>query len=79
MGIKAEYFFVGRCRNNIYTMLINYYQKYIQKDMYNVFKRCFATFPGMFGDIPRVLRIPFPVPVFLVLYIAYISTTMCLN
>ena len=47
--------------------------------MYNVFKRHFATFPGMFGDIPRVLRIPFPVPVFLVLYIAYISTTMCLN
>ena len=38
-----------------------------------------ATFPGMFGDIPsnitispvpRVPRIPFPVPVFLVLYIA---------
>ena len=32
-----------------------------------------ATFPGMFGNIPpipRVPRIPFPVPVFLVLYIA---------
>ena len=45
-----------------------------------------ATFPGMFGDIPQnvsrhspeysispipcVLRIPFPVPVFLVLYTA---------
>ena len=31
------------------------------------------TFPGMFGDIPpipRVPRIPFRVPVFLVLYIA---------
>ena len=47
--------------------------------MHNVFKRCFATFPGMFVDISRVLRIPFPVPVFLVLYIAYISTAMCLN
>ena len=48
---------------------------------------CFTTFPGMFGDIPRnvwrhsleynfppnprVPRIPFNVPVFLVLYIAH--------
>ena len=41
---------------------------------------CLRTFPGMFDDIPqnitfpsihRVSRIPFPVPVFLVLYIAY--------
>ena len=35
--------------------------------------QCLATFPGMFGDsppIPRVPRIPFPVSVFLVLYIA---------
>ena len=50
---------------------------------------CCATFPGMFGDIPRniwqhspeynippipqVHRILFPVPVFLVLYIAFTS------
>ena len=35
--------------------------------------KCLRTFFGMFGDIPpipRVARIPFPVPVFLVLYIA---------
>ena len=52
---------------------------------------CLATFPGMFGDIPqnvwqhsleyniapipRVPRIPFPVPVFLVLYIPGINFT----
>ena len=50
--------------------------------------KCLATFPGMFGNIPRnvwehspeynippipcVPRIPFPVPVFLLLYIAYL-------
>ena len=54
---------------------------------------CFATFLGMFEDIPRnvwphspeysiprirrVPRIPFPVPVFLVLYIAWINRYWC--
>ena len=32
------------------------------------YPREFFTFPGMFGNIPRI---PFPVPVFLVLYIAF--------
>ena len=54
---------------------------------------CLRTFPGMFEDIPRnvwphspeysiprirrVPRIPFPVPVFLVLYIAWINRYWC--
>ena len=51
---------------------------------------CLATFPGMFGDISRniwrhspeynilpILRIPLPVPVLLVLYIAEARPNLC--
>ena len=34
----TEDFFVGRCLNNIYHG-VKYYQKYVQENMYNVFKR----------------------------------------
>ena len=38
---------------------------------------CLATFPGLYNilPIPRVPRIPFPVPVFLVLYIAPLGSS----
>ena len=58
----------------------------IPRNVWGHSPECLATFPGMFEDIPRnvwrhspeynippiprVPRIPFPVPVFLVLYIA---------
>ena len=58
----------------------------IPRNVWRHSPECLATFPGIFGDIPRnvwrhspeynilpiprVPRIPFPVPVFLVLYIA---------
>ena len=59
---------------------------YIPRTVWLHSPECLATFPGMFDDIPRnvgrhspeynippiprVPRIPFPVPVFLVLYLA---------
>ena len=45
----------------------------IPRNIWRHSPECLVTFPGMFGNIPpipRVPRIPFPVPVFLVLYIA---------
>ena len=58
----------------------------ISRNIWRYSPECLRTFPGMFSTIPRnvwrhsveykipsipyVLRIPFPVPVFLVLYIA---------
>ena len=38
MNLRTEDFFVGQC-NNIYIICVQYYQKYIQQDMYNAFKR----------------------------------------
>ena len=53
----------------------------ISRNIWGHSPECIVTFPGMFGDIPRnisshppifrVPSIPFPVPVFLVLYIAW--------
>ena len=37
-NLRSEDLFVGKC-NNIYIIRVKHYQKYIQKDMYNVFKR----------------------------------------
>ena len=37
LNLRAKDFFVGRCRNNIYN--VNKISKYVQEDMYNVFKR----------------------------------------
>ena len=53
----------------------------IPRNVWRYSPECFTTFPGMFDDIHRnitfpplpafpELRSPFPVPVFLVLYIA---------
>ena len=39
MNLRADDFFAERCGNNIHTMRIKYYQKYIHGNMYNVFKR----------------------------------------
>ena len=33
MNLRTESFFVGRCRSNIYTLWIKYYQKYTQDDI----------------------------------------------
>ena len=38
MKLRVEVLFVGRCSNNIYTMWVKHYQKYIQEDKNNVFK-----------------------------------------
>ena len=57
----------------------------IPHNVWGHFSKCLVIFPGMFGDIPqnitfppfpRVPRIPFPVPVFLVLYIAPLVVTL---
>ena len=63
----------------------------IPQDIWRHCLECLATLPGIFGNIPqnvwrhspeyniphipRVPRIPFPVPVFLVLYVALLLTS----
>ena len=53
----------------------------IPRNVWRYSPECFTTSPGMFGDIHRNITFPplpaFPVPVFLVLYIALLFRPTC--